>query len=432
VGPDPGKNLTAIQTAECPLRYRADVLVRSGSKSRSRRGPRLRDEVRIRRFGVLLALVIVALLPVSVAWASHGGEFTLNSRAADPTTYEAVFPAFTSCPAGGRAADPIPGAQYATGVNSLTPSTMVLGEIVPFEFRIAVGSSSPADSSIEFTATWDTVTTPSGDFGFSDSYLVYCTFVDTAESTDPDGDASAAVSSALMGTQIEGTFQVSGLDANDVVVVEAWVVLDSSVPPAVSGNVQARMIDAQTLTPDVDTINVGAETTNLQPDENFQRAIMVVKQIASGSDSSQTFGFSGDVTATLGDGQVSTPLIVTDGSYSVTEAVPEGWDTPTIACDDDDSGGDGPTATFNVDLETIVCTFTNAEAAPASTTTTAPTTTTTAGITTSTTLATTTTAAVASPTLPFTGLGSTVTAGLGLSLIAAGGLILALRTRRES
>lgn len=376
-----------------------------------------------------LVLLIIGVSPAPRAIASHGGEFTINARAADPTTYSAVFPAFTSCPGGGAASDPIAGAQYSTGVNSLTPSTMVLGEIVPFEFRISVGAAAPADSSIEFTATWDTVTTPSGDFGYSDSYLVYCAFVDTAESSDGDGDATATVSSALVGTQIEGTFEVTGLDANDVVVVEAWVVLDSSVPTGVSGNVQARMVAAQTLTPDVDTINVGAETTNLQPDEDFLRAIMVVKQIASGSDSSQTFDFSGDVTATLGDGQVSAPVIVTDGSYTSSEAVPSGWDTPSIACDDDDSSGDGSTVTFIVDLETIVCTFTNAEAAAATTTTTTVGTTTTTSATTSTTTSSTST----SSTLPFTGGGSASYASLAIALIGLGALLLiGVRSRRES
>jgi hypothetical protein len=373
------------------------------------------------------AVIIAVLLPASAALASHGGEFTINSRAADPVTYDSVFPAFQSCPAGGQASEPIPGAQYATGVNSLTPSTMVLGEIVPFEFRVTVGGAAPADSSIEFRAIWDTVTTPSGDFGYDESYLVYCTFVDVADpsTSDPDGDAAATSSSALVATQIEGTFEVVGLDPGDVVVVEVWVVLDRSVPSGVSGNVQARMVDAQTLTPDVDTINVGAETTNLQPDEDFLRAIMVVKEIAAGSDLSQTFDFSGDLTATLGDGEVSDPLVVVDGSYSVTETVPAGWEDPVVTCDDDDSSGTGATATFVIALETVVCTFTNAELA-ATTTTTGATTTTTTGATTTTAAATSTTATTASTsTLPFTGSDSSGSAGLAIALLALGALLLA-------
>ena len=373
------------------------------------------------------ALLMAMLVPGPAALATHGGEFSINSRAADPVTYDSVFPVSQSCPTGGRAAEPIPGAQHATGVNSLTPSTMVLGEIVPFEFEVTVGGAAPADSSIELHAQWNTVTTPSGDFGYSETYLVYCAFVDTADpsTSDPDGDASASFSSSLVGTQIDGVFVVVGLDPGDVVIVEAWVVLDSSVPTGISGNVQGRMVGAQTLTPDVDTINVGAETVNLQPDEDFLRAILLLKLIGAGSDPSQTFDFSGDITATLGDGQVSDPQIVTDGTYTVSETLPSGWADPSIGCDDDDSSGTGVTATYSVELETVICTFTNAEAA-ATTTTTAATTTST-GVTTASTGATTT----VSPTLPLTGQESTGFAGLAVALIALGGLLLiAIRSRR--
>lgn len=374
-----------------------------------------------------LASLIAWILPTSVAVAGHGGDFTINSKAADPTTYDAVFPQFTGCPGGGRAADPVAGAQYASGVNSLTPSTMVLGAIVPFEFRIAVDAATPAESSIEFTALWDTNTTPAGSFGYSGSYLVYCAFVDTTEGTDPEGDASASVSSTLVGDQIEGVFQVEGLDAGDVVVVEAWVVLDNRFPPGTSGNVQARLDTAGTLTPDVDTINVGAETTSLHPDDDFLRAIMVMKRVTGESDPGQAFRFEGDIVALLSDGQVSSPLFVSDGSYTVIENLPAGWHTPSIECDDDDSGGDLDIATFNVDAETIVCTFTNSQVAV--TTTTMGTTTSSASSTTSTDPASTTTAS----TLPYTGSEAPMTAGLALTLIVAGALVLAvLAIRRET
>jgi hypothetical protein len=306
---------------------------------------------------------------------------------------------------------------------------MVLGEIVPFEFRITVGGAAPADSSIELVATWDTATTPAGNFGFDETYLVYCAFVDTGDpsTSDPESDASVSVTSALVGTDIEGTFVVVGLDPGDVVIVEAWVVLDRRMSPGVTGNVQSRMTSARTLTPDEDTINVGAQTVNLQPNENFQRAIMVQKLIASGSDQAQTFDFTGEITATLGDGQVSDPVIVTDGAYQVTESLPAGWSDPTIACDDDDSSGTATTATFNVRLETILCIFTNAQVPATTTSTSSP--------TTSTSSPTTSTAATTTPldpgTLPFTGRETTVWGGLAAALLALGGLaLMAGRTRK--
>lgn len=374
---------------------------------------------------VLVGLLFGLLLPGPAALATHGGAFSINSRAADPLTYSTVFPITQSCPGGGRAAEPIPGAQHATGVNSLTPSDMVLGEIVPFEFRVDVAGTAPADSSIELVAIWDTVTTPAGDFGYDEDYLVYCTFVDTADpsTSDPGGNASASVTSALVGTDIQGTLVVVGLDPGDVVIVEVWVVLDRRVAATISGNVQARMTLAQTLTPDVDTINLGAETVNLQPDDDFLRAIMVRKLIETGSDPGQTFDFSGEITATLGHGQVSDPLVVVDGTYDVTETLPAGWSEPSIACDDDDSSGAGTTVTFNVSLETILCTFTNAVLAA--------TTTTTAGTTTSSS-ATTSTSAASPPTLPLTGDGTARLGGLAMALIALGGLILVTRRARRT
>ena len=377
-----------------------------------------------RSTGKLNALVIATLLNLlfaGPALASHGGEFSINSRAADPMTYSTVFPITQSCPSGGRAAEPIPGAQHATGVNSLTPSNMVLGEIVPFEFLVTVGGAAPADSSIELVATWDTVTTPSGPFGYDETYLVYCAFVDTADpsTSDPESDALVSVTSALVGDEIEGTFVVEGLDPGDAVVVEAWVVLDRRAPPGVSGNVQARMSSARTLTPDGDTINVGAETVNLQPDENFLRAIMVQKLIDSGSDQTETFDFSGAITATLGHGDVSAPVIVGDGSHQVTESLPAGWSDPTIACDDDDSSGSGATVTFQVSLETILCTFTNAQI-PVTTTT-----------TTTVPISPVTTDPATEPTLPFTGMETSDWAGLAFIMASLGGLaLLAERSRR--
>jgi hypothetical protein len=177
------------------------------------------------------------------------------------------------------------------------------------------------------------------------------------------------------------------------------------------------MVDAQTLTPDIDTINVGAETVNLQPDENFLRAIMVRKLIAAGSDVTQTFDFSGAITATLGDGDVSDPVIVVDGSYPVTEVVPTGWSDPAITCDDDNSFGTGSTATYNVELETMICTFTNSEAV-ATTTTSAVTTTTVTGTTTTT-----------SPRLPFTGRETIGLGGLAVALFALGLLMVSANHR---
>ncbi|MDH3707021.1 MAG: hypothetical protein OES57_13205, partial [Acidimicrobiia bacterium] len=94
--------------------------------------------------------------------------------------------------------------------------------------------------------------------------------------------------------------------------------------------------------------------------ENTQRGtIAVAKETVPDADPA-TFDFTGDVAATLGDGQTSTPVEVIPGQYTSTETVPAGWDLTDISCDDNDSTGTAATATFNVQPgEDVVCTFTN-------------------------------------------------------------------------
>jgi hypothetical protein len=79
--------------------------------------------------------------------------------------------------------------------------------------------------------------------------------------------------------------------------------------------------------------------------------------------STTDFTFTGDVAATLSDGE-SAGEDVAPGSYSSTETVPTGWELTDITCDDSDSTGDTSTgiASFEVDPgETVRCVFTNTQ-----------------------------------------------------------------------
>ena len=345
----------------------------------------------MRRFTLLLVLGLVgALTPIGPgALATHGGSFSIDYNAADPALYGPAFPATTACPGGGRASAPLAGADHSTGLKSLRPDDMELGQIVVFEFAISVGSSAPADSQIEFTAGWDTVTTAGGDFGYDEGFLVYCAFVDPSDgaSTEVDADATVVgVVDSLVGDEIQGIFQVAGLDPNEVIVVEVWLVLDVTIPSNAQGNVQSRLINATALSPpDTDNINTGNQAIPILQVQAFLQTarIVIVKEIAAGSDTTQKFEFSGAITATLGDGQTAS-LAVEPGTYMVIESVPAGWEDPSIGCDDGDSSGSGVTATFiAAGGETVTCTFTNAQVPPgASTTTTTLATTTTLGTTT--------------------------------------------------
>ena len=96
---------------------------------------------------------------------------------------------------------------------------------------------------------------------------------------------------------------------------------------------------------------------------------IVVEKHTLPDGSQQLFGFSGAITASLGDGQ-SEGKTVAPGTYTVSEVVPGGWDASAIQCQDpsgDSSGsavpvGPGGTAsaTFRAAAgETVTCTFTN-------------------------------------------------------------------------
>jgi len=218
---------------------------------------------------VLVASIVTLLF---VTAGADGGDYALDFRAGDPTNYRRLTPTRLSCPTGGRAAEPLAGAQHWDGVTSLAPNHMGLGQIVAFEIGIQVtDSAATEDGVIEFTAGWSTETTSNGTFGYDESYGVYCAFVDPADNASQESDQDASVTDlswALVGDQIVGTFTVAGLDPSEHVVVEIWMVLDHVLPPATNGNVQSRLINARTV-PDADTINTGDQTVPLNKVGDF-------------------------------------------------------------------------------------------------------------------------------------------------------------------
>ncbi len=149
----------------------------------------------------------------------------------------------------------------------MAPGDMVLGQIVPFEIEVKVnGDTSPEDGVVRFRAGWETLTTSGDGYGYDPAYGVYCAFVDfgDAYSDDPQNDAKVDwYSDTLVGTEIQGEFQISGLDDNDEIIVEVWMVLMEELPDKATGNVQSRMISAQTGGAEPDTISLGNQTIPL-------------------------------------------------------------------------------------------------------------------------------------------------------------------------
>src|SRR6266542_4644681 len=94
--------------------------------------------------------------------------------------------------------------------------------------------------------------------------------------------------------------------------------------------------------------------------------IEIEKQTVPNGDPA-TFGFTGEINATLGDGQ-SDGKDVDAGTYTVSETALAGWTLTDITCNDNNSTDAGNTATFNVEAgETVRCVFTNTKNATTTT-----------------------------------------------------------------
>jgi hypothetical protein len=213
----------------------------------------------------------------SLKQATGGLAYKIDFAAADPDLYIPAdvppYPEIYNAPDKliiGRGDGSIPFAKFNDGtdvkVESLMPEDLYLGQIVPFEIKISVsGLEDAEDGTMQFTAGWSTETTSKGEFGYD--YLTYgvlAAFVDTGDGAhnDPGGDATVSNFTWTWENddEIQGVFDIEGLDEGDVVVVEVWVVIQNSFPSAgATGNVHSRLIDARTLTTD-DSINTGRQT----------------------------------------------------------------------------------------------------------------------------------------------------------------------------
>jgi len=215
------------------------------------------------------------------AFTDSGGAYTINFAAADPVIYipPVPFPAAVTPIVGrGDGDTEIPDAWFTepggvdVKVESLAPDNMALGQVVPFEIRISVdGAVTPENGVITFIAGWNIETSSNDAFGYDENYGVIAAFVDTGDGAfiDPEGDATVSTYTwEVTGDEIQGTFTVTGLDDGDVVVVEAWLVLDATIPVKVSGNVPSRLIDAWTGN-HLDDISTGNQTVPLLQAASF-------------------------------------------------------------------------------------------------------------------------------------------------------------------
>ncbi|WJJ97206.1 T9SS type A sorting domain-containing protein [Algibacter luteus] len=188
-----------------------------------------------------------------------GGDYDdMDFEAGDPDLYPRVTYAQVSgsLPVGNANSAspgfPIPGADHGTSVESLQPSNLGLGQVVPFllEFGMDPGSTC-ANDCMTFVASWRTKTTANSNFGFDESLGVIAAFVDSGDPFHNDTGTTATVVSfswVFDGVnEIIGTIKVCGIDPGDDLVVEMWLVLDDALPGgSLSGNIQTALEDAET------------------------------------------------------------------------------------------------------------------------------------------------------------------------------------------
>ncbi|MFZ3285678.1 MAG: cadherin-like domain-containing protein [Telluria sp.] len=265
------------------------------------------------------------------SFTDSGGSYTLKWAAADPaantgsylSTYSKMTPAAylaagNAYPVGRATANttnPLDqavayGPTYSTNnfdaVPSLAPKDMALGQIVPFFMQITVtGSTAPENGVITFTSEWLAKTSSGGNFGFDTNYKIVAAFVDARDAGhhDPSGTATVdSFSSVVLGAgganeRIEGTFQVSGLDLGDRVIVELWAVLKDTIPAGISGNVQTSVVLAHTgpVGAAGDTIPAGNQTVPLLRVQEFFSANADLAVVVS--DSLNAASVPGDLTA---------------------------------------------------------------------------------------------------------------------------------------
>ncbi|WP_282124651.1 DUF11 domain-containing protein, partial [Algibacter mikhailovii] len=188
------------------------------------------------------------------------GDYSINFSTGRPINYPIYFSGSVSPPVG-RGSSPIHDASSTggsgTGVESLAPEDMGLGQIVPFQFAIDVGDPPLCPSNgdcITVVSRYSTKTTSGDDFGYDSNLGAIAAFVDTSDpNSSGDTDATVANFSYTIGDIglnsefIEVTFQVCGLDpADNTIVVEVWMVLDDSIDVGITGNVQSNLESAIT------------------------------------------------------------------------------------------------------------------------------------------------------------------------------------------
>ena len=294
----------------------------------------------------MVSLLVALLLTIPGALAASSDYANPDLAAADPElnkgpynpTYQKLPPSLLVCPVPpggpGRADDPLTDAVFGNpkdAVESLTPAGMALGQVVPYEFTIDAKSSAPGED-ITVVVSWETNCTGGTNiFGFDPYYGVYCAFIDEGDTrnTENASGVNATVNwtwqfvDASPRDYIEGTFNISGLEADETIVLEMWVVLKTELDGS-TGVVQVSVKDAYVTADPTDKITVGAQKVPLNRIKDFESVDADLSILKSDPGTGTTIGdqFNYTIIVTNNDlNQAASNVIVNDALDSNTSYV---------------------------------------------------------------------------------------------------------------
>jgi uncharacterized repeat protein (TIGR01451 family) len=253
-------------------------------------------------------------------------------------------------------------------VPNLVPGTYSSTEAAAAGFDLTNISCDDANSA---TASSGNTGTRTATFKLDPGETVTCTFTNTKKGSitvvkhTQGGDNTFAFTGS--GTGVDSSFSIgtvagtgnkafTGLSAGSYSVSEGALPAGWSFTSLDCGGANGVTVSGKTA-----TINLAAGQNVTCTYTNTKGSTITVKKLTDPSGDPTTFGFTGDITATLGDGQ-SADASVAPGTYHVTEGATAGWDLTDISCNSEGSSGVTSTgvATFVVGAgEHVTCTFTN-------------------------------------------------------------------------
>jgi uncharacterized repeat protein (TIGR01451 family) len=203
---------------------------------------------------------------------------------------------------------------------------------------------------------WNSGDQPATGVTISDTLPAGLTYVSDDE-TDCTFNTGTSILSCAVGTLAAGGSATSGNFDVQVVVLGASAGSYTNIAIVDSNELDPEQAEA--------ALTVVPQQIIIPPDDN---GTLIVEKQTLPDGATETFAFSGAVSATLGDGQ-SSARSVDPGTYTVTEATANGWSLSSITCTDSNTSGQASTgdlasktATFRVSAnETVRCVFTNSE-----------------------------------------------------------------------